>query len=125
MSSSNGVNKLVPIFDGQDFHLWQEKISGYFKSQRLWKYVSETFPHPAPATAGVPTQAEMATMADWDEVDKQVHAIIVMCLSSNLQTHLSFASSPRTAKQAWDSLVASFGQMVIWLNCQFPSGGIL
>ena len=49
MSSSNGIDKLVPVFDGQDFGLWQEKISDYFKSQRLWKYVSGAFPCPAPA----------------------------------------------------------------------------
>ena len=36
-----------------------------------------------------------------------------MRLSSNLRTHLGSAQSPRTAKQAWDSLVASFGQMGI------------
>ena len=106
MSSSNGVNKLVPVFDSWDFHLWQEKISDYFKSQRLWKYISGALPRPTPA-------AEMAAIVEWDEIDEQVHAIIAMCLSSNLQTHLGSALSPKTAKQTWDSLVASFGQMGI------------
>ena len=55
----------------------------------------------------------MTAIAEWDEVDEQVHAIIAMRLSSNLRTHLGSASSPRTAKQAWDSLVSSFGQMGI------------
>ena len=113
MSSSNGVDKLVPVFDSQDFRLWQEKISDYFKSQRLWKYISRVFPRPAPATAGAPTVAETAAIAEWDEVDEQVHAIIAMRLSSNLWTHLGSAQFPRIAKQAWDSLVASFGQMGI------------
>ena len=36
-----------------------------------------------------------------------------MHLSSNLWTHLGSVSSPKTAKEAWDSLVASFGQMGI------------
>ena len=63
MSSSNGVNKLVPVFDSRDFCLWQEKISDYFKSQRLWKYISGAFPRPTPAAAGAPTAAEMAAIA--------------------------------------------------------------
>ena len=113
MSSSNGVDKLVPIFDGWDFRLWQEKISDYFNSQRLWKYVSGALPCPAPANAAAPTAAETAEIAEWDEVDEQVHGIIAMRLLSNLRTHLGSASSPRTAKQAWDSLVSSFGQMGI------------
>ena len=113
MSSSNGVDKLIPVFNGQDFCLWQEKISDFFKSQRLWKYVSGAFPCPTPAAAGALTAAETAAIAEWDEIDKQVHAIIAMHLSSNLWTHLGSASSPKAAKQAWDSLVASFGQMGI------------
>ena len=55
----------------------------------------------------------MTAIAEWDEIDEQVHAIIAMCLSSNLQTCLGSALSPRTAKEAWDSLVPSFGQMGI------------
>ena len=113
MSSSNGVDKLVLVFDGWDFRLWQEKNSDYFKSQWLWKYISGAFPHPAPADAAAPTVAETAAMAEWDEIDEQVHAIIAMRLSSNLWTHLGSAQSPRTAKMALDSLVASFGQMGI------------
>ena len=74
---------------------------------------SRAFPHPAPATAGAPIAAETVAIVEWDEVDEQVHAIIAMHLSSNLWTHLGSATSPRTAKQAWDSLVASFGQMGI------------
>ena len=114
MSSSNGVDKLVPVFNSRDFCLWQEKISDYFKSQRLWKYVSGAFPRPAAADAAAPTQAEAAAMAEWDEIDEQVHAIIAMRLLSNLRTHLGSAQSPRTAKwlgTPWWPVLARWGSV--------------
>lgn len=111
MSSSNGVEKMVPLFDGRDFRLWQEKMSDYLKSQRLWRYANGVNTRPVPAIAAAPTAVELAAMNLWDETDEQVLGILALRLSPNLRTHLGTAAAvPSTSAQVWTSLNNTFGQ---------------
>ena len=105
MSSSKEVSSLVPIFDGQDFRSWQQKMRDYLGSQKLWGYAAGTRVRPSPATTGAPTAAELTAMGDWDESDLQVNSLITLRLSPNLRTHLG-----TTSALTWTSLNNTFGQ---------------
>ena len=105
MSSSKEVSSLVPVFNGQDFRSWQQKMRDYLGSQKLWGYAAGTCVRPSPANAGAPTAAESTAMADWDECDLQVTSLIALRLSPNFRTHLG-----TTAAATWTSLDTTFGQ---------------
>jgi hypothetical protein len=105
MSSSKEISSLVPIFNGQDFRSWQQKMRDYLGSQKLWGYAAGTRGRPSPAVAGAPTPAELTAIADWDETDLQVISLIALRLSPNLRTHLG-----TTAAITWTSLDMTFGQ---------------
>jgi hypothetical protein len=76
----------VPMFIGQDFHTWVEKMTDYLGSQRLLGYALGQHIRPVTANVAQPTQAELTAQADWDKIDLQVKSMISMRLSSNLRT---------------------------------------
>jgi hypothetical protein len=59
----------VPIFIGQDFWSWKEMMSDYLGAQRLLDYALGQHQRPVAANVAQPTQAELTTQADWDEID--------------------------------------------------------
>jgi hypothetical protein len=84
--SSKDIASHVPVFVGQNFRFWKEKMTDYLGFQRLLGYALGQRLRPVPANVAAPTQAELTAMADWDEVDLQVKSMISMWLSSNLRT---------------------------------------
>jgi hypothetical protein len=62
--SSKDIALHVPIFIGQDFRFWKEKMEDYLGAQRLLGYALGQ--HQKPVTANVVqlTQAELVAMAD-------------------------------------------------------------
>ena len=102
--SSKEVAQLVPVFVGQDFRSWKEKMMDYLGSQKLLGFALGQHQWPAPAAAGQPTQAKLMAMAQWDEDDLQVNSLIALQLSSNLRTHLGTMS-----EATWTSLDQTFG----------------
>ena len=110
MSSSttnNNSNRLsvVPVFKGDNYHLWAEKIEDYLKSQKLWGYVKlGGTSRPSPTIANVPTADEQKAVDDWDEVDDQAKGIIALCLAHSLRTHLK-----PTARVTWNALETTYG----------------
>ena len=102
--SSKDVASLVPVFVGQDFRSWKEKMLDYLGSQRLLGYPSGQHQRPVAANVAQPTQLELTAQADWDETDLQVKSLIALRLSSNLRTHIGM-----TSEETWTSLDTMFG----------------
>ena len=96
--SSKDVASLVPVFVGQDFRSWKEKMSDYLGSQRLLGYPSGQRQRPVAANMVQPTQPELMAQADWDETNLQVKSLIA------LRTHIGTMS-----EETWTSLDTMFG----------------
>ena len=109
MSSSSALNTAVPVFQGANFHTWQQAMGDYLKSQWLWFHVTALTDGgrgcPVEATARAPTQVEADAQVAWDANDIQCLGILSLCLSPNLRTHLG-----NTAHLTWESLNNTFGQ---------------
>jgi hypothetical protein len=91
--SSKDIASHVPMFVGQDFRTWLEKMTDYLGSQRLLSYALGQRQRPVAANVAQPTQAELVAMADWDEIDLQVKSMISMRLSTNLRTLIGTMSA--------------------------------
>jgi hypothetical protein len=90
--SSKDIALHVSMFVSQDFHTWLEKMMDYIGSQRLLGYALGQHQRPVTAIAAQPTQAELMSQADWDEIHLQVKSMISMQLSSNLRTLIETTS---------------------------------
>jgi hypothetical protein len=119
--SSKDIASHVPIFTGQDFRAWQERMRDYLGAQRLLGYALGQRLRLVAANVAQPTQAELTAQADWDEINLQVKSMISMRLSSNLRTligttsaatwinleqHFSVPTSPGSTK-TMNSFIAS------------------
>jgi hypothetical protein len=104
MSSLKDITSFVPIFIGQDFRFWKEKMEDYLGAQRLLGYALGQHQRPVAAIAAQPTQAELVAMADWDKIDLQVRSMIAMRLSMNLRTLLG-----TTSVATWMNLDQRYG----------------
>jgi hypothetical protein len=102
--SSKDIASHIPMFVGQDFHTWLEKMMDYLGSQRLLGYALGQRQRPVAAIAAQPTQAELTAIADWDEIDLQVKSMISMRLSSNLRTLIG-----TTSAATWTDLEQRYG----------------
>jgi hypothetical protein len=102
--SSKDIATHVPMFIGQDFRTWLEKMTDYLGSQRLLGYVLGQCQRPVAAIAVQPTQAELMAQANWDEIDLQVKSMISMRLSSNLRTLIG-----TTSATTWTNLDQCYG----------------
>jgi hypothetical protein len=102
--SSKDIASHVPMFVGQDFRTWLEKMTGYLGSQRLLGYVLGQRQRPVTANVAQPTQAELTAQADWDKIDLQVKSMISMRLSTNLRTLIGTMSAA-----TWTNLDQRYG----------------
>jgi hypothetical protein len=102
--SSKDITLHVPLFIGQDFRFWKEKMEDYLGAQRLLGYVLGQCQRPVAAIAAQPAQAKLVAMADWDEIDLQVKSMIAMRLSTNLRTLLG-----TTSAAMWTNLDQRYG----------------
>jgi hypothetical protein len=91
--SSKDITPHIPIFVGQDFHTWLEKMTDYLGSQRLLGYVLGQHQRPVTANVAQPAQAKLTAQADWDEINLQVKSMISMRLSTNLRTLIGTMSA--------------------------------
>jgi hypothetical protein len=102
--SSKDIALHIPMFVGQDFHTWLEKMTDYLGSQRLLGYALGQRQRPVAANVAQPTQAELTAQADWDEIDLQVKSMISMWLSTNLRTLIG-----TTSAATWMNLDQCYG----------------
>jgi hypothetical protein len=86
--SSKDIASHVPMFISQDFRFWKDSMTDYLGAQKLLGYALGQRQRPVAANVAQPTQAELAAMADWDEIDLQVKSMISMRLSTNLSVRL-------------------------------------
>jgi hypothetical protein len=101
---SKEIALLVPLFVGQDFRTWVEKMTDYLGAQRLLGYALGQRQRPVAAIVAQPTQAELTAQADWDKIDLQVCSMISMRLSSNLRTLIGTMSAA-----TWTALDQCYG----------------
>jgi gag-polypeptide of LTR copia-type len=100
--SNNGINN-IPVFSGANFHTWQQMMGDYLRSMRLFRHVSGTTIRPTPVVPLI--QANLDTIAAWDEANEQAQGILGLRLSTNLCTHLG-----ATAHASWQALNNTFRQ---------------
>jgi hypothetical protein len=104
MSSSKDITSFIPVFIGQDFRFWKEKMEDYLGAQRLLGYALGQGQRPVAAVVAQPTQAELVAMADWDKIDLYVRSMIAIMLSTNLRTLLRTMSAA-----TWTNLDQRYG----------------
>jgi hypothetical protein len=102
--SSKDIALHVPMFVGQDFRTWLEKMTDYLGSQRLLGYALGQRQRPVAANVAQPTQAELVAMADWDKINLQVKSMISMRLSTNLRILIG-----TTSAATWMNLDQRYG----------------
>ena len=88
-TNNNNLNASVPVFTGSDFCLWEQKMSDYLKSQRLWHMANDQVPCPVEAVANALMAAEAALQAAWDENSEQIQGIIGSRILTTLHPHLA------------------------------------
>ncbi|RVW87247.1 hypothetical protein CK203_037197 [Vitis vinifera] len=82
MSTSNSTSSVVPMFNGEHYHIWVVKMMFYLGSQGLWNVVmSEADPPPLGANLIV------AQMKAHDE-EKLKKDKAITCLHSGLADHI-------------------------------------
>jgi gag-polypeptide of LTR copia-type len=91
--SSKDIASHVPVFISQDFQFWKEQMMDYLGAQRLLGYALGQHQRPVAANVVQPTQAELMSQANWDEIYLQVKSMISIQLSSNLRTLIGTTST--------------------------------
>ncbi|XP_034701006.1 uncharacterized protein LOC117926024 [Vitis riparia] len=82
MSTSSSTSSVIPVFNGEHYHIWVVKMRFYLRSQGLWNVVmSEADPPPLGAN---PTIAQMKAY----EEEKLKKDKAITCLHSGLADHI-------------------------------------
>ncbi|RVW48912.1 hypothetical protein CK203_091191 [Vitis vinifera] len=82
MSPSSNTSSVIPVFNGEHYHIWAVKMRFYLRSQGLWNVVmSEADPPPLGAN---PTVAQMKAY----EEEKLKKDKAITCLHSGLADHI-------------------------------------
>ena len=110
---SSQIDRLVPLFNGSDYHSWATSMTAYLRSVRLWGIVSgrenrpsdlpsaraavaATPTSPAQPAIPAPTQEQVSerqvAIREWVEKDEQALGIIQLRLSHNLHTLIGINS---------------------------------
>ncbi|RVW82648.1 Retrovirus-related Pol polyprotein from transposon TNT 1-94 [Vitis vinifera] len=103
MSPSSNTSSVIPVFNGEHYHIWAVKMRFYLRSQGLWNVVmSEADPPPLGAN---PTVAQMKAY----EEEKLKKDKAITCLHSGLTDHIfTKIMNLETPKQVWDKLQGEF-----------------
>ena len=82
MTPSSNISSVIPVFNGEHYHIWAVKMRFYLRSQGLWNVVmSEADPPPLGAN---PTVAQMKAY----EEEKLKKDKAITCLHSGLVDHI-------------------------------------
>ena len=82
MSTSSSTSSIIPVFNGEHYHIWAVKMRFYLRSQGLWNIVmSEANPPPLGAN---PIVAKMKAY----EEEKLKRDKAITCLYSGLADHI-------------------------------------
>nr|CAN73998.1 hypothetical protein VITISV_043372 [Vitis vinifera] len=103
MSPSSNTSSVIPVFNGEHYHIWAVKMRFYLRSQGLWNVVmSEADPPPLGAN---PTVAQMKAY----EEEKLKKDKAITCLHSGLADHIfTKIMNLETPKLVWDKLQGEF-----------------
>ena len=82
MCTSSSTSSIIPVFNGEHYHIWSVKMRFYLRSQGLWNVVmSEANPPPLGAN---PIVAKMKAY----EEEKLKRDKAITCLYSGLADHI-------------------------------------
>lgn len=81
MSTSNNIERFVPVFDGANFLEWKAQMTAYLQERGLWRIVNGAITLPVLA-AGI-TQAQIDA---WIDKDEQAQGILTLRIAHNLRT---------------------------------------
>ena len=103
MSTSTNNVAAIPVFSGENYHIWAVKMKFYLRSQGLWNIVvSNTDP---PALHANPTLAQIRA----HEEEKMKKDKAITCLHSGLADPIfTKIMDLETPKLVWDKLQGEF-----------------
>ncbi|KAL6312737.1 hypothetical protein AAG906_015169 [Vitis piasezkii] len=103
MSTSSSTSSVIPVFNGEHYHIWAVKMRFYLRSQGLWNVVM--FEADPPPLGANPTVAQMKAY----EEEKLKKDKAITCLHSGLADHIfTKIMDLETPKQVWDKLQGEF-----------------
>ncbi|CBI17990.3 unnamed protein product, partial [Vitis vinifera] len=82
MSTSSSTSSVIPVFNGEHYHIWVDKMRFYLRSQGLWNVVM--FEADPPPLGANPTVAQMKAY----EEEKLKKDKAITCLHSGLVDHI-------------------------------------
>ena len=103
MSPSSNSSSVIPVFNGEHYHIWAVKMRLYLRSQGLWNVVmSKADPPP------LGTNHTVAQMKAYEE-EKLKKDKTITCLHLGLVDHIfTKIMDLETPKQVWDKLQGEF-----------------
>ncbi|XP_074377462.1 uncharacterized protein LOC141718983 [Apium graveolens] len=103
MSSSSSTSSLIPMFNGENYHIWAVKMRFYLKSQGLWSVV--LFEEDPPPLRGNPTIAQIKV----NEEERLKKDKTITCLHSALTDQIfTKIMDLETPKQVWEKLQGEY-----------------
>ena len=91
--------RLIEKFDGDNWHLWKEKIKFILIDKGLWKVVCGKYKKP------IGSPVDPAELEKWEDTDQR--ALSAICLHLNTTEFLT-ASKAESAEAAWKGLEATY-----------------
>ena len=103
MSASSNQASAIPLFSGENYHIWAVKMRFYLRSQGLWNVVA-TNADPSPLLPN-PTLAQIRAF----EEEKLKKDKAITCLHSGLADHIfTKIMDLESPKLVWDKLQGEF-----------------
>jgi len=91
--------RIIEKFDGDNWHLWKERIRFILIDKGLWKVVCGKYKKPT----GSPV--DPAELEKWEDIDSRALSAICLHLST---TEFMTTSKAESAEAAWKELEATY-----------------
>lgn len=100
MANTNGMNPLIPIFNGQAYEFWNIKMRRFFISLDLWDMVENGYAEPT-EEEGRLTPAQRNELKDNRKKDAKAFVALQQAVNDSIFPRIAGASS---TKEAWNIL---------------------
>jgi hypothetical protein len=104
---SNSLEHFVPFLEGPNFQTWKHQMHAFLQSQDLWSLINATLLRPVPADVAAPTDAEHASMLQWDTLASHALGNIVLHLAPPVYQRVE----QMNASDAWVELQCIYGNI--------------
>ena len=102
---SSALEKFVDTMNGLNYQTWKCQFKAFLQSQDLWGVINRTTLRPVAADPANPTDAERASMLQWDTLSERALGNLVLCLTPPVYQTVEQMNTP----DAWDELQHIYG----------------